>query len=63
MHQIDDFIEIFYVVAPFASGLLHTAVEVDGEHRLRTGGNTAGTEAVGETVVLDFVAQTAAAGE
>ena len=63
VHQIDDFIEIFHVVAPFARGLLHTAVEVDGEHRFRTGGNTAGTEAVRETVVLDFVAQAAAAGE
>ena len=31
VHQIDDFIEIFYVSRPRA-WLLHTAVEVDGEH-------------------------------
>ena len=63
MHQIDDFIEIFHVVASFARGLLHAAVEVDGEDRFRTGRHTAGSEAVGESVVLDLVAQAAAAGE
>ena len=63
VHQIDDFIEIFHIVTSFARGLLHAAVEVDGEDRFRTGRHTAGSEAVGETVVLDLVAQAAAAGQ
>ena len=55
VHKVDDAIEIFHVVATFARGLLHAAVDVDGEHRLRTSAHTTCTEGVGEAVVLDFI--------
>ena len=32
VHKVDDAIEIFHIVATFARGLLHAAVDVDGEH-------------------------------
>lgn len=32
VHEVDDAVEIFHVVATFARGLLHAAVDVDGEH-------------------------------
>ena len=63
VHEVDDAIEIFHVVATFARGLLHAAVDVDGEHRLRTSAHTTCTEGVREAVVLDFIAQTAATSE
>ena len=32
VHEVDDAVEIFHIVATFACGLLHTTVDVDGEH-------------------------------
>ena len=32
VHEVDDAIEVFHIVATFACGLLHAAVDVDGEH-------------------------------
>ena len=61
--EVDDLAQLLQIVLLLIDGSLDAAVQVDGQHALRTGRNTAGTERVAEAVVGDFVAQTAAAGE
>ena len=63
VHQVNDFadeLELRDVVAAF---VLDAAVDIDGEHALGTGGDTACAKRVAEAVVLDFVAQAAAAAQ
>ncbi len=63
VHQIDDLtdeLELRDIVAAF---VLDAAVDVDGEHALGAGGDAARAEGVAEAVVLDFVAQAAAAAQ
>ena len=60
MTEVDHLREILLVVDLVVDGILDAAVEIDGEHALRTGGYASGTEGVAESVVLNFVAQTAA---
>ena len=63
MHQVDnlaDELELRDIVAAF---VLNAAVDVDGEHALGAGGDATCAKGVAETVVLDFVAQAAAAAQ
>ena len=60
MAQVDDFLKEGEVVHVVACRILDAAVEVDGEHALRSGGDAAGSQGVAEAVVLDLVAQAAA---
>ncbi len=61
--DVDDVGEELLVVLAVVDGVLDAAVEVDGEHGLGSCAHAAGTEGVGEAVVLNLVAQTAAGGE
>ena len=61
VHEVGDILEEGDIVHSVLHCILYAAVEIDGEHGLGTRGHSAGTEGVAESVVLNFVAQTAAA--
>ena len=63
MHQVDHLLQIGQVVHAVAHGVLHAAVQVDGQHALRAGRDAPRAERIAEAVVLDFVAQAAARRE
>ena len=52
--------EVLLVVELVVHGVLYAAVQVDGEHALRTCRYASRTESIAESVVLNLVAQTAA---
>ena len=60
MYKVDDLRKVCQIVTSILYCILDAAVEIDCEHALRSGRDTAGTEGVAESVVLDLVAQTAA---
>ena len=61
MTEVDHLREILLVVDLVVDGILDAAVEIDGEHALRTGGYASGTEGVAEPIVLNLITQAAAA--
>ena len=61
--EVDDAGEVLQVVLSVVDGILDATVQVDGQHRLRSGGDATGAQRVGEAVVGDLVAQTAARRE
>ena len=63
VYEVDHLLEEVQIGPSLARGLLHAAVEVDGQDALRTRGDPACTEGVAEAIVLDFVAQAAARGQ
>jgi len=63
VHQVDDLLDELELRDVVAAFVLDATVDVDGEHTLGAGGDTACAEGVAESVVLDFVTQTAAAAQ
>ena len=63
VHEFRNLFEELQIGDVRAPGVLDAAVEVDREHALRAGGDAARTERIAESVVLNFVAQTAARRE
>ena len=59
--EVDDAAQILQIVHLVIDSILDAAVQIDGEHRLRTRRNATGTQRVREAVVSNLVAQTAAA--
>ena len=58
--QVDDVRQILLVVHLLVYSVLYAAVQVDGEHALGTRRHSSCTQSVRETVVLNFVTETAA---
>ena len=60
MAEINDITQILQIVDLIVYGKLDAAVQVDGEHRLRTGRHATSTQRIAEAIVGNLVAQTAA---
>ena len=41
--------------------MLYTTVQIDGQHALRTGRDSSGSQCIAKAIVLYFITQTAAA--
>ena len=59
--EVDDVCEELAIVLTVVHSILDAAVQVHREHALRTRRHTTGTKRVAETVVLNLIAQAAAA--
>ena len=63
MHQVYHFFKEEMIKQPRLYSVLDAAVEVDGKDTLRTGRHTSGTQRITESIVLNFIAQAAAAAQ
>ena len=61
--EVDDIEQILLIVQFVVHSILNATVEIDGEHTLRARRHATGTQRIAETIVLNLVTQTAAAGK
>ena len=63
MAQVDHLAKIGQIIHLMVDGILHTTVQVDGQHTLGTSRHATSTQCIAESIVSDLITQTAARAE